>query len=583
MNESRDSIVNLPLGIPNEALRPDRTFNLITNPKIKAKPFFLNSNLSSKISKDRMVAPSATALSNVFFKKFSKSKSRVSIGTITSLFSGTVISVIDGVFVIRGLRTVRSGALITFQDSDSLGLVLTLNEDNTVAAVILRGTAKPGDLVFGEKALLRFNCHFRMLGHVFDPLGEALDTGFKVKKSELKFYSNILIDTKAPGVISRQSINQPLYTGIKFVDSMVPIGRGQRELIIGDRQTGKTAIAIDTIINQKSADVLCVYTSIGQKRSSISLIANKLAKLGAMKFTIIISASASDHAALQYLAPYAGCTVGEYFRDNGLHSVVIYDDLSKQAVSYRQMALLLRRPPGREAFPGDIFYVHSRLLERGAKLSEAFLGGSLTALPIIETLAGDVSAYISTNVISITDGQIFLSSKLFLKNIRPAVDLGLSVSRVGSAAQPKLISKVGSVVKSNLAVYREIEVFSSFSSDIDATTLEYLKYGAKLIQFLQQGHSKPVSAVYQVVLLWTAVFGRTLKAIDISYVTLFSNFIISGLNCNIWIDISDLNRLDLNNLNAGRWVVLEHLSQLIFRDFNYFVFSKKIKKTYKIS
>jgi F-type H+-transporting ATPase subunit alpha len=435
---------------------------------------------------------------SVVKNKFIKSKS--SISAITSLFAGTVVSVIDGVFVISGLRTVRSGALITFQDSDSLGLVLTLNEDNTVAAVILRGTAKPGDLVFGEKALLRFNCHFRMLGHVFDPLGESLDAGYTVAKEESKFFSDILIDTKAPGVISRQSINQPLYTGLKFVDSMVPIGRGQRELIIGDRQTGKTSIAVDTIINQKTTDVLCVYTSIGQKRSSISLIAQKLAQLGSLSYTIIVSASASDHAALQYLAPYSGCAVGEYFRDNGLHSVVIYDDLSKQAVSYRQMALLLRRPPGREAFPGDIFYVHSRLLERGAKLSKAFLGGSLTALPIIETLAGDVSAYIPTNVISITDGQIFLSSKLFLKNIRPSVDLGLSVSRVGSAAQPKLISKVGSIIKANLAVYRELEVFSSFSSDIEGATLEYLQYGAKLIQFLQQRHSRPLSAVYQVVL-----------------------------------------------------------------------------------
>ena len=390
---------------------------------------------------------------------------------------GKVLSVGDGIARVYGLDNVQAGEMVEFKDG-SKGMALNLENDNV--GVVIFGDdreIKEGDTVKRTKSIVDVPVGKELLGRVVDGLGNPIDGKGNLSASKRK-----RVEVKAPGIIPRQSVNEPMQTGLKAIDSLIPIGRGQRELIIGDRQTGKTAVAVDTIINQKSINesedekkkLYCVYVAIGQKRSTVAQIVKTLEDAGAMKYTTVVSATASDSAPLQFLAPYTGCTIGEYYRDNGMHALIIYDDLSKQAVAYRQMSLLLRRPPGREAYPGDVFYLHSRLLERAAKLNETNGGGSLTALPIIETQAGDVSAYIPTNVISITDGQIFLETELFNQGIRPAVNVGLSVSRVGSAAQTKAMKKVAGSIKLELAQYREMAAFAQFGSDLDQATQKLL-------------------------------------------------------------------------------------------------------------
>ena len=424
---------------------------------------------------------------------------------------GQVLSVGDGIARVYGLDNVQAGEMVEFS-SGVKGMALNLENDNV--GVVIFGddrSIKEGDVVKRTKAIVDAPVGKNLLGRVVDALGNPIDgKGDLDKKIERK-----RVDVKAPGIIPRQSVNQPMQTGLKAIDSLIPIGRGQRELIIGDRQTGKTAIAIDTIINQKEINksdekkdkLYCIYVAIGQKRSTVAQILKTLEDAGAMEYTTIVSATASDPAPLQFLAPYTGCTMGEYFRDNGMHALIIYDDLSKQAVAYRQMSLLLRRPPGREAYPGDVFYLHSRLLERAAKLNDEKGGGSLTALPIIETQAGDVSAYIPTNVISITDGQIFLETELFNQGIRPAVNVGLSVSRVGSAAQTKAMKKVAGSIKLELAQYREMAAFAQFGSDLDASTQKLLNRGSKLTELLKQDQYSPMPVAQQVIAVFSGVKG----------------------------------------------------------------------------
>ena len=424
---------------------------------------------------------------------------------------GQVLSVGDGIARVYGLDNVQAGEMVEFAGSIK-GMALNLENDNV--GVVIFGddrSIKEGDVVKRTGAIVDAPVGKNLLGRVVDALGNPIDgKGDLDKKIERK-----RVDVKAPGIIPRQSVNQPMQTGLKAIDSLIPIGRGQRELIIGDRQTGKTAVAIDTIINQKEINksgkekdkLYCIYVAIGQKRSTVAQIVKSLEDAGAMEYTIIVSATASDPAPLQFLAPYTGCTMGEYFRDNGMHALIIYDDLSKQAVAYRQMSLLLRRPPGREAYPGDVFYLHSRLLERAAKLNDDKGGGSLTALPIIETQAGDVSAYIPTNVISITDGQIFLETELFNQGIRPAVNVGLSVSRVGSAAQTKAMKKVAGSIKLELAQYREMAAFAQFGSDLDASTQKLLNRGSKLTELLKQDQYSPMPVAQQVIAVFSGVRG----------------------------------------------------------------------------
>jgi len=424
---------------------------------------------------------------------------------------GQVLSVGDGIARVYGLDNVQAGEMVEFS-SGIKGMALNLESDNV--GVVIFGddsSIKEGDIVKRTGAIVDAPVGKKLLGRVVDALGNPIDgKGDLDKKLERK-----RVDVKAPGIIPRQSVNQPMQTGLKAIDSLIPIGRGQRELIIGDRQTGKTAVAIDTIINQKEINksgeekekLYCIYVAIGQKRSTVAQIVKTLEDAGAMKYTIIVSATASDPAPLQFLAPYTGCTMGEYFRDNGMHALIIYDDLSKQAVAYRQMSLLLRRPPGREAYPGDVFYLHSRLLERAAKLNDDKGGGSLTALPIIETQAGDVSAYIPTNVISITDGQIFLETELFNQGIRPAVNVGLSVSRVGSAAQTKAMKKVAGSIKLELAQYREMAAFAQFGSDLDTSTQKLLNRGSKLTELLKQDQYSPMPVAQQVIEVFSGVKG----------------------------------------------------------------------------
>jgi len=424
---------------------------------------------------------------------------------------GQVLSVGDGIARVYGLDNVQAGEMVEFAGSIK-GMALNLEKDNV--GVVIFGedrSIKEGDVVKRTGAIVDAPVGKNLLGRVVDALGNPIDgKGDLDKKIKRK-----RVDVKAPGIISRQSVNQPMQTGLKAIDSLIPVGRGQRELIIGDRQTGKTAVAIDTIINQKETNksgeekdkLYCIYVAIGQKRSTVAQILKTLEDAGAMEYTTIVSATASDPAPLQFLAPYTGCTMGEYFRDNGMHALIIYDDLSKQAVAYRQMSLLLRRPPGREAYPGDVFYLHSRLLERAAKLNDDKGGGSLTALPIIETQAGDVSAYIPTNVISITDGQIFLETELFNQGIRPAVNVGLSVSRVGSAAQTKAMKKVAGSIKLELAQYREMAAFAQFGSDLDASTQKLLNRGSKLTELLKQDQYSPMPVAQQVIAVFSGVKG----------------------------------------------------------------------------
>ena len=446
---------------------------------------------------------------------------------------GQVLSVGDGIARIYGLDNVQAGEMVEFSDG-SKGMALNLESDNVGVVIFGDDRAiKEGDTVKRTGSIVDVPVGKELLGRVVDGLGNpidgkgALDKGLKRNR----------VEVKAPGIIPRKSVSEPVQTGLKAIDSLIPIGRGQRELIIGDRQTGKTAVAIDTIINQKEINqsgdekqkLYCIYVAIGQKRSTVAQIVKTLEDAGAMEYTTIVSATASDPAPLQFLAPYTGCTIGEYFRDNGMHALIIYDDLSKQAVAYRQMSLLLRRPPGREAYPGDVFYLHSRLLERAAKLNDENGGGSLTALPIIETQAGDVSAYIPTNVISITDGQIFLETELFNQGIRPAVNVGLSVSRVGSAAQTKAMKKVAGSIKLELAQYREMAAFAQFGSDLDASTQRLLNRGSKLTELLKQKQYSPMSVAEQVICVFCGVKGY-LDDIDLKDINEFENKILAKCN-----------------------------------------------------
>jgi len=436
---------------------------------------------------------------------------------------GQVLSVGDGIARIYGLDNVQAGEMIEFPGNIK-GMALNLEQDN-VGAVIFEDdrNIKEGDIVKRTKKILEVSIGKELLGRVVDGLGIPIDGKGKIKTSKTS-----RIEVKAPGIVKRRSVHEPVQTGIKAIDTLIPIGRGQRELIIGDRQTGKTAIAIDTILNQKDINqgkdekkkLYCIYVAIGQKKSSVAHIVKVLEDHDALKYTIVVAATASDPAPLQFLAPYTGCTMGEYFRDNGMHALIIYDDLSKQAIAYRQMSLLLRRPPGREAYPGDVFYLHSRLLERAAKMSDKENGGSLTALPIIETQANDVAAYIPTNVISITDGQIFLEIDLFHQGKKPAINVGLSVSRVGSAAQLKSMKQVAGSIKLELAQYREMEAFAQFGSDLDETTQQLLNRGARLTEILKQPQYKPLSVEEQVVSIFAGVNGY-LDKVKVEYVIEF--------------------------------------------------------------
>ena len=409
-------------------------------------------------------------------------------------------------------------------EEDSVGVVVFGDEQDI----------KEGDIVRRTKKIIEVPVGKSLLGRVVDALGKPIDGKGEIISQEVR-----LIDVKAPGIIDRKSVHEPMQTGIKAIDSLIPIGRGQRELLIGDRQTGKTAIAIDTILNQKdinqskdeSKKLYCVYVSIGQKQSSVAKLVKKLEDEGAMEYSIVVVASASESASMQFIAPYSGCAIGEFFRDNGMHALIIYDDLSKHAVAYRQMSLLLRRPPGREAYPGDVFFLHSRLLERAAKLSDKKGGGSLTALPIVETQAGDVSAYIPTNVISITDGQIFLETELFYKGVRPAINIGLSVSRVGSAAQIKAMKQVAGSIKLELAQFREMEGFAQFASDLDQATQKLLARGRRLIELLKQPQYSPVSTEEQVILIFAAIRGY-LDGISVDMVSSFENGLLENIQRN---------------------------------------------------
>ena len=423
---------------------------------------------------------------------------------------GTVLSVGDGIARVYGLDKVQAGEMVEFPGGIK-GMALNLEMDNVGVSIFGDDTGiKEGDTVKRTGEIVDVPVGKELLGRVVDGLGNPIDGKGPIKSSEKR-----RIELKAPGIIPRQSVSEPMQTGIKALDALVPVGRGQRELIIGDRQTGKTAVAIDTILNQKSVNksdnekdkLYCIYVAIGQKRSTVAQIVKTLEDNGAMEYTIVVAATASEPAPLQFLSAYTGCTMGEFFRDNGMHALIVYDDLSKQAVAYRQMSLLLRRPPGREAYPGDVFYIHSRLLERAAKMSEEHGGGSLTALPIIETQAGDLSAYIPTNVISITDGQIFLETDLFFAGIRPAINVGLSVSRVGSAAQTKAMKKIAGPVKLELAQYREMAAFAQFASDLDASTKQLLNRGARLVEILKQGQYSPLTVSEQVVSIYAGVRG----------------------------------------------------------------------------
>jgi len=461
---------------------------------------------------------------------------------------GQVLSVGDGIARIYGLDNVEAGEMVEFPGNIK-GMALNLEEDNV--GVVIFGddsSIKEGDTVKRTGSIVEVPVGKGLLGRVVDSLGNPIDGKGPIESSEMR-----RVDVKAPGIIPRQSVNEPMQTGLKAIDSLIPIGRGQRELIIGDRQTGKTAVAIDTILNQKEVNasgdenekLYCIYVAIGQKRSSVAQIVKTLEENGALEYSIVVAATASEPAPLQFLAPFTGCAMGEFFRDNSMHALVVYDDLSKQAVAYRQMSLLLRRPPGREAYPGDVFYLHSRLLERAAKLNDDNGGGSLTALPIIETQANDVSAYIPTNVISITDGQIFLETDLFFQGIRPAVNVGLSVSRVGSAAQTKAMKKVAGSIKGELAQYREMAAFSQFGSDLDASTQKLLARGERLTELLKQGQFSPLATEEQVILLFAGVNGY-MDTIEVNQISEFEDQLMETIKkdyANILDDIRSSNTL----------------------------------------
>jgi F-type H+-transporting ATPase subunit alpha len=495
------------------------------------------------------VCRNALGAGSIFLRKISTTPNLAATSEVSSILeerilgqatqanleeTGRVLSIGDGIARVYGLRNIQAEEMVEFS-SGLRGMALNLEPDNV--GVVVFGNdklIKEGDVVKRTGAIVDVPVGEQLLGRVVDALGNPIDG-----KGPIQSKDRARVGTKAPGIIPRISVKEPMQTGIKAVDSLVPIGRGQRELIIGDRQTGKTAIAIDTIINQKRFNdqddekkkLYCIYVAIGQKRSTVAQIVKRLTDADAMKYTIVVSATASDAAPLQYLAPYSGCAMGEFFRDNGKHALIIYDDLSKQAVAYRQMSLLLRRPPGREAYPGDVFYLHSRLLERAAKMNDDFGGGSLTALPVIETQAGDVSAYIPTNVISITDGQIFLENELFYKGIRPAINVGLSVSRVGSAAQIKAMKQVSGSMKLELAQYREVAAFAQFGSDLDQATQNLLNRGVRLTELLKQGQYVPMAVEDQVATIYAGVRGH-LDKIDPSKITQFEEAFLKHIRAS---------------------------------------------------
>jgi proton translocating ATP synthase F1 alpha subunit len=482
------------------------------------------------------MALSLSEISVLLEQKISKSYSEFNIDEI-----GRVLSIGDGIARVYGLNKIQAGEMVEFS-SGVKGMALNLESDNV--GVVLFGSdvaISEGDIVKRTGNIVDVNIGRGTLGRVVDALGNPIDG-----KGPLKDVKRSRVEVKAPGIIARKSVHEPMQTGIKAVDSLVPIGRGQRELIIGDRQTGKTAIAIDTILNQKeinkgndeSQKLYCVYVAIGQKRSTVAQLVKILEKGGALEYTVIVAATASDPAPLQFLAPYSGCAMGEFFRDNGMHALIIYDDLSKQSVAYRQMSLLLRRPPGREAFPGDVFYLHSRLLERAAKMSDEKKAGSLTALPVIETQAGDVSANIPTNVISITDGQIFLETELFYKGVRPAINVGLSVSRVGSAAQLRAMKQVAGTLKLELAQYREVAAFAQFGSDLDAATQYLLNRGARLTEMLKQGQYQPMTIERQVVIVYAATKGY-LDKLNVSDIQQFEEQLLKEIDSEILNEIRE--------------------------------------------
>ena len=462
----------------------------------------------------------AAEISSVIKEQISNFETKADVAEV-----GTVLSVGDGIARVYGLDQVQAGEMVEFPGGIK-GMALNLEMDNVGVSIFGDDTGiKEGDTVKRTGEIVDVPVGKELLGRVVDGLGNPIDGKGPIQSADRR-----RIELKAPGIIPRQSVKEPMQTGIKALDALVPIGRGQRELIIGDRQTGKTAVAVDTILNQKSVNqsdnekekLYCIYVAIGQKRSTVAQIVKILEDNGALEYTIVVSATASEPAPLQFLSAYTGCTMGEYFRDNGMHALIIYDDLSKQAVAYRQMSLLLRRPPGREAYPGDVFYIHSRLLERAAKMSEEHGGGSLTALPVIETQAGDLSAYIPTNVISITDGQIFLETNLFFAGIRPAINVGLSVSRVGSSAQTKAMKKIAGSIKLELAQYREMAAFAQFASDLDASTRKLLDRGARLTELLKQGQYSPLTVPEQVVSIYAGVNGY-LDSLDITQVGNFES------------------------------------------------------------
>ena len=455
--------------------------------------------------------------------------------------TGTIITVGDGIALIYGLQNAMAGELLRFP-GDIYGMVLNLEEEH-VGAVLMGDDSniREGDEVKRTGRIVEVPVGDGMLGRVVNALGQAIDGGEPIKSDKFR-----PVERVAPGVMTRKSVHQPIQTGLKIIDSMIPIGRGQRELIIGDRQTGKTAIAIDTIINQKNNNVKCIYVAIGQKASTVAQIVEKLRSHGAMEYTTIVSSTASEPAPLQYIAPYAGCAIGEEWMENGDDVLIVYDDLSKHAVAYRTMSLLLKRPPGREAYPGDVFYLHSRLLERAAKLNDELGAGSLTALPIIETQAGDISAYIPTNVISITDGQIFLQTELFNSGVRPAVDSGLSVSRVGSAAQIKAMKQVSGSLKLELAQFREMQAFAKFGSDLDAATTETLAHGERLTKLLLQNQYDPLPVTHQVLTLFAAK-NKFLKPVKVEDVQLYEKEMLKYMERNhadILTEIEEKQALD---------------------------------------
>jgi proton translocating ATP synthase F1 alpha subunit len=466
---------------------------------------------------------------------------------------GLVLSVNDGVAKIIGLKSIRAGELVIFSN-DVKGMALNL-EKNIVGVMIFGNdrNVRQGDIATRSFSIIKVPVGLNLKANVIDSLGNSLmDVNFL--NSDQEYYN---VDVKAPGIITRKSVHQPLQTGIMAIDSMVPVGLGQRELVIGDKQTGKTALCVDTIINQKNQTlkINCIYVAIGQKRSIIAQLVNRLKMENAYEYTTIVSATASDAASLQFLAPYSGCAVGEWFRNNGLHALIIYDDLSKQAVAYRQMSLLLRRPPSREAYPGDVFYLHSRLLERAAKLNENFKSGSLTALPIVETQAGDVSAFIPTNVISITDGQIFLESELFNKGIRPAINVGLSVSRVGSTAQVACMRSISGTLKLELAQFREVEAFISFASELDETTKATLNKGSRLVELLKQKQYFPLDVLSQIILIYTGIKGY-LDNLKVEQIENFKSWMLAEIRNDLsgWLINFDIQK-KITNKNLDFYII----------------------------